>query len=388
MNFRWVDSVRDTRRWFSQSEHLLRPEQIALFFLIGGLAGAEWLPVIGQRVALTPADGVGFFMALSLGLYAFSPVVATFVVGIVALISFLMGVAGSSVLGVVVASLLVARLGAPRLLLIYTAGLAVYFAAMLLSADTADVLVGDILVWVIGAAALGFGLRFAVAGGQREQEERRKEAIAAERVWLANELHDGIAHHLTIASLHSQLLDDETQRPMSQKIVQDAVGNALTDLRFIINLSEDTSAEVEQQENLQEAFVEAMTVIEASGNRVVLQGDLTRSAMPTRTERALCRMMRECATNIVKYAGRGTVYIRLETESEYVVLEVRSPLSEGPPRVDSSTGTGIKAMSARARRLNGSFSAGPDKDEWVVYMRLPIPFGDTELKAAHPGMRA
>ncbi|NKF32150.1 hypothetical protein HER21_37610, partial [Pseudomonas sp. BGM005] len=105
--------------------------------------------------------------------------------------------------------------------------------------------VGIFLVGAAVSGAVGYALRLAFARGRTleaqlaEKAEQERQAVLAERRWIAGELHDSIAHHLTVVSLHVQMLDDDRAGAASQEAIRIAARKAMTDLRFVIDLADD-----------------------------------------------------------------------------------------------------------------------------------------------------
>lgn len=360
-------------------ERLNQAEQIVLLAFVAAATTFDVVSMIGSPTGATVSRILSLFTTLTLALFVWSPLVATLALGIVVALSFVLGVPDGVLIGASIAALLVTRLGSAPLRLSYIAGVLLSTVGLVYSdrVSTGDIAVFLILATTCGAAGIAF--RLALARSKRledrlaKQAEHEREAIRAERRWIADELHDSIAHHLTIISLHSQLLDEEEVRHTSQKAIEEASRKALSDIRFIINISDDSpSAEVMPTGDLAEAIGEAKGELEAAGHPVLIGGDPRDKTIPRGVEIILARMVRESATNIVKYADPGEVHFSLEVEPEFISLEIRSPLSSSQPRVNSSSGTGISRMSERALSLRGEFKAGPDGNEWVVFTKLPV----------------
>jgi signal transduction histidine kinase len=239
--------------------------------------------------------------------------------------------------------------------------------------------VGIYLIIATVAGAIGFALRVASARGHRLEEklalqaEQEKEAVLAERRWIAGELHDSIAHHLTVVALHVQMLDDPAISRDSQEAIRSAAKKAMADLRFVIELADDgPRASVVQTGDLAEAIDEARAEIEAAGHPVITEGDPADERLPRIAEIVLARIVRESATNILKHAGQGEVHIDLDVDDESAALSIRSPLPATPRRDLPSSGTGLNRMAERVIGASGAFSAQADDGDWRVSAKLPI----------------
>lgn len=365
-----------------RNESLNRPERISvLVFVIGTVI----LDIV--EIRSTPEVGIlptvlGIAATLSFALYLWSPLVATSVLGGIITIAFLSGNAIGTLLAGSIAAILVLRLGGTLLIFSYAAGLLIFNALLAYGFGTRDDVSVNVAVYLIVAVlagAIGFALRMAYERGHRledelaERAEREREAVLAERRWIAGELHDSIAHYLTIVALHAQLLDDESVRPQSQEAIRIAARKALTDLRFVIQLAEDVPrGDGTSSGDLAEAVEEAREELEAAGHQTISLGDPSDEGIPRGAEIILARIVRESATNILKYAGPGEVTIALDLGSEAITLDIRSPLPETPRRDLPSTGTGLNRMAERVLGVSGEFSAGPVDGFWLVSAKLPV----------------
>lgn len=388
-----------SRRWlprFTETDRLNRPERIALLALVGGAVLQDLFETFSNPAQrLSPIPLLGTALMLTFALYIWSPIVATAALGAVVLLSFLAGDALFALLASSIAALLVVRLGTTPLIVAYASGLLI--ASALVSGGVANPgseAAASAPVYLLLAAVtggVGLALRLSYARGQRleheleERAERERQAVLAERRWIAGELHDSIAHHLTIVALHVQLLDDEAARHESQEAIRVAARKALSDLRFVIQLAEDAPSGTEVPSgDLAAAFDEARQEFEATGRPTIVHGDPSDEGIPRGVEIILARVVRESATNILKYAGPGEVHITLDLSAESVCLTIRSPLPTTPRRDLPSTGTGLNRMAERVLGVSGEFSAGPVDDVWMVSATLPVTPGASAAEAPPP----
>jgi signal transduction histidine kinase len=124
--------------------------------------------------------------------------------------------------------------------------------------------------------------------------------------------------------------------------------------------------------DLAASIAEATEEFESAGQTVLLVGDPADERIPRAAEIIFARIMRESATNVLKYAGQGQVEIRLDVTDDAAGLTVASPLSATPRRELSSSRTGIGRMAERVLGASGEFSAGEVDGRWVVSAHLPI----------------
>lgn len=383
------------RLQLSTARPLSRPETIALLVIVTG-------GVIVDAVSIFTAGEINFLRALlsiittlTFALYVWSPLAGTISLGVAVALSFIIGNAAVGLLAGAIAALLVLRLAGTALAIAYTGGLllamALYAFGVGVSAED-SVNVAVYLIVATFAGGLGLALRLAYARGTRlevelaEQAERERQAVIAERRWIAGELHDSIAHHLTVVAMHAQLLDIDEARVESQDAIRTAARKALSDLRFVISLAEDAPALADSGiGNLSAAVDEAREEIEATGRCVIIEGDPADERITRGAEIVLSRIIRESATNIIKYAGDGPVRLTLRMLPEELQMTIRSPRATTPREVISSSGTGLNRMAERVLGLSGTFHAGPDGDDWLVSVQLPMVGSlEAEADAAEP----
>ncbi|WP_449408976.1 sensor histidine kinase [Microbacterium maritypicum] len=325
------------------------------------------------------ATVIGIALTGMLAVFLWSPLIAVCGLGIVFALSFLVGAESQSLIILAIAAGLVVRLGWSSLVFIYAGVFLLATALVAVGINTNPINVGVYLIAAVVSSVIGYALRLAFARGRKlevelaEKAEQERQAVLAERRWIAGELHDSIAHHLTVVSLHVQMLDDADASPASQEAIRIAARKAMTDLRFVIDLADDgPRASGMPAGDLAASIAEATEEFESAGQTVLLVGDPADERIPRAAEIIFARIMRESATNVLKYAGQGQVEIRLDVTDDAAGLTVASPLSATPRRELSSSRTGIGRMAERVLGASGEFSAGEVDGRWVVSAHLPI----------------
>lgn len=363
----------------SKGEKLSTIERIAVLVVLGTILGFD---IVGLFLppGLEPlAAVVSIASSAVLALYLWSPLIATYALGVVFALSFISGTQAQVLTTAAFAAGLIMRLGWTALVLSYAGVFLVASALVATSHSTNDFYVGIYLVGAAVSGAVGYALRLAFARGRTleaqlaEKAEQERQAVLAERRWIAGELHDSIAHHLTVVSLHVQMLDDDRASASSQEAIRIAARKAMTDLRFVIDLADDGPRSTGMPSgDLAASIDEAKEEFESAGHSVLLSGDATDERIPRAAEIILARIMRESATNALKYAGPGEISIALDVNDESAALTVASPLSATPRRELSSSRTGIGRMAERVLGASGTFDAGEVDGRWVVSAHLPI----------------
>lgn len=362
-----------------RGERLNALERTAVLVFIIAIGAVDVISLITTPGADPLVSLVSIAATLTFALYLWWPTIATAVLGIVFTLSFLVRTDSSVLFPAAVAAGMVMRLGSLALVLSYAAGFLVATALVANGDTSVPVNVSIYLIVATVAGAIGFALRLASARGKKleleltEQVEKERQAVLAERRWIAGELHDSIAHHLTIVALHVQMLDDPNTSAESQDAIRVAARKAMADLRFVIELADDgPRASGMPTGDLDTAMDEAHAEIEAAGHTVIAEGDPRDERIPRVAEIVFARIIRESATNILKHAGPGDVGIRIDVDDEAAHLVIRSPLPATPRRDLPSSGTGLNRMAERVTGASGEFSAGVVDGCWQVSATLPM----------------
>jgi len=330
---------------------------------------------------------IGTAIIIVIALFAWRPPVAA--VGLIAAagIASVAGLAGDYVIGVTVMLGLVAAT--------CSAALTTVYAAVTIAWATAEVVrptgmlepAGAVIIGVLGAVSLLLGVtirqqhdRWRRMSAKLEEAEREvAEQLRHERELIADELHDIVAHEITIVALHAAVLErteDPQTRQQSQTTIRDAAVQALTDIRRVLGM-------VRGEENLSPDRVPTPDTLEATIDAVVheLQTagiDVTvtlpeQIRLPSASLLALTRVVRESSTNVLKHAtGAQHVRIALTVEHGWAHLEFAD---DSPPAQTAglpASGYGIMRLRERFRLFGGAFSADRRHEGWVVTASLPL----------------
>lgn len=362
-----------------RGEALSRLERIVILVIAGGFIVIDVLTLIFSPDVVVVVPLLSIATTSMFALYLWTPFVATCALGLMLALSFLTGSEAQVLLAVAIAAGLVMRVGWNSLILSYIGGFLVAASIIAYGDLSVPVNVGIYLIVATVSGTIGFALRMSSARGHSleqqlvEQAQQEREAVLAERRWIAGELHDSIAHHLTVVAMHVQMLDDAQVGRTSQEAIRVAARKAMADLRFVIELADDgPRSSAVPTGDLAAAVDEATGEFESAGHPVIVRGDPRDERITRAAEIILARIMRESATNILKHAGRGEVGIRLDVDDESATLTIDSPLPTTPRRDLPSSGTGLNRMAERVLGASGEFTAGPVDGQWRVSARLSI----------------
>ena len=198
-------------------------------------------------------------------------------------------------------------------------------------------------------------------------------ARAEERNRVARELHDVIAHTLTVLLLHitSARLAAEHDLADAARALAEAerLGReSLAEVRMTVGMLHqdgDTSrtAPLPGAGDVP-ALVERFR---SAGADITLAIDGDTGRLPATTGLAVYRILQEALTNAVKHAPGSPTAVRLAVDANTVRLAVDSAAQPG-----TGTGVGVLSMRERAESLGGSCQAGPGGRGWLVQAVLPL----------------
>ena len=213
------------------------------------------------------------------------------------------------------------------------------------------------------------------AGAASEEEALRR--LGEERLRIAREVHDVVAHAMVAINVQSgvaaHLLDrDPEQARSALREIKAASGAALTDLRATLGVLRDPdgAAPVAPAADLS-ALDDLAAGLRAAGVRVELDvDDLDR--VGSAVHAAAYRIVQEALTNVLRHAPTASaVDVRVGVEGDELALAVQDDgAAAGAP---GSGGNGVRGMRERAEALGGSLEAGPRPEGgWRVAARLPL----------------
>jgi signal transduction histidine kinase len=248
----------------------------------------------------------------------------------------------------------------------------------------ATVVVVAIGMYVGARRDLVESLRDRADRAEREQELRVAAAKASERASIAREMHDVLAHRMSLVALHagalayrSDLSAAETRNAAG--IIQANSHGALVDLREILGVLRDTGGQAGRADHRPQPTLRDLdTLLEAeraAGAHITLHSDLEdHDAPPLSIGRSAYRIVEEGLTNARKHARHAAVTVEL-TGRPGVGLEVcvRNPVRVGGHRSgDGATGFGLVGLAERAAASHGRFSSGPTPEgDFLLHAWLP-----------------
>ncbi|GAA2103833.1 sensor histidine kinase [Streptomyces albiaxialis] len=223
---------------------------------------------------------------------------------------------------------------------------------------------------------------------RRERAGAERRAVAEERVRIARELHDVVAHHMSVISVQAGLADyvfgsdPETARGALGTIA-DTSGEALVELRRLLAVLrvEDGDSLVGAPHGEQAEFVPAPGLdrlpelaerVRAAGVPVEVTVTGEPHAPPPGLDQCAYRVVQEALTNVLKHAYPARARVAVEHRPRELVVTVTDD-GRGTDQPVPSGGHGLIGMRERARIYGGRVSAGPRAGGgYEVRLTLPV----------------
>jgi signal transduction histidine kinase len=264
--------------------------------------------------------------------------------------------------------------------------------------DAAFVSLGLAGAWVLGdrarvQRALAAELQERAVRLEREQAEEARRAVAAERARIARELHDVVAHHVSMMVVQAEAGPVVVERDPARaagafEAIAGTGRQALVEMRRLLGvLRGDGDAEAAPSLAPQPGLAQVPSLVEQVGRaglRVELVVEGTKAALPPGIDLSAYRIVQEALTNAVKHSGssRARILVRYGADDLRLEIHDNGPADAGltpafgrrssdPDRPDGRSG--LVGMRERVALFGGELRAGPGPDGgFTVDARLPI----------------
>ncbi|HEX3326629.1 MAG TPA: sensor histidine kinase [Actinomycetota bacterium] len=213
--------------------------------------------------------------------------------------------------------------------------------------------------------------------GRARAEEARRRA-SEERLRIARELHDVLAHNISLMNVQAgvalHLMDEQPEQARSAlTAIKEASNEALTELRSVLDIlrQRDEAPPRSPAPGLRDVD-DLIARSEGAGLEITKRVEGMPRPLPAKTELAAFRIIQEALTNVRRHAGPAHASVVISYEPNDLTLQVDDDGSG--PSVPSTGGDGIPGMRERALALGGEVEAGPRPGGgFRVGATLPLP---------------
>ena len=235
------------------------------------------------------------------------------------------------------------------------------------------------LLVLIGAAEAVRVRRERMSEVQRTHREEAERRASEERLRIARELHDVLAHNISLINVQSgvalHLLNDRPEQARDAlAAINDASAEALREMRSVLGVLRRVDEKLPRAPTPGLAQLpELVSRSAGAGVAVELEIEGEQRSLPASVDLAGFRIVQESLTNVARHAGSACATVRLSYADDELTVVVEDDGRGSRPDVPGTDGNGIAGMRERAATLGGDLEAGPRLGGgFSVRARLPV----------------
>ena len=226
-----------------------------------------------------------------------------------------------------------------------------------------------------------------------EQAARADQARAEERQRIAREMHDVVAHRVSLMVLHAGAIEvnaPDERTANEAALIRTTGREALADLREVLGVLRSGSADFGgEAPGPQPVLADLDRLLEqsrAAGLRVRRRDEGTPGPLPLTVERTAYRVVQEALTNIHKHAPEAETEVALDYRDDALHVEVRNAPTRVPAASLPDSGLGLLGLRERVALVGGELRVGPESGGgFAVRVRLPAGAAEPADSGTGPG---
>lgn len=210
---------------------------------------------------------------------------------------------------------------------------------------------------------------------ERDQEAHARAAVADERARIARELHDVVAHAISVVVVQSRggrkVLDRDPEAARTAFDSIERTGEqALGEMRRLLGMLRDDDGQSRAPQPSLERLETLADEMRAAGLPVELEVEGTPNGIPPGVDVSGYRIVQEALTNVLKHAGPTVAHVGVRFSPDAVAIDV---VDDGRGAVTGpGTGNGLLGIKERVAVVGGEVDAGPRPDGgFAIHARLP-----------------
>ena len=274
---------------------------------------------------------------------------------------------------------------------VFTAGVVTAVGAVFVEGEppTTSILIAavPVLAGVIVRTRRGNTERLAV----QERRHEGERALLEERQRIARELHDVVAHHMSVIAIQAEAAPYKVQDPPKELVesfadIRAGALSGLKELRRVLGVLRSDAPDTAPQPGLDD-LEELLESARSAGVTVTAGISGAPRPLPPGVDLSAYRIVQEALSNAMRHSPGAAVQVKLYYGDAALVVEVRNdrcpPGTRLPAELDGAPGEGgghgIIGMRERATMLGGNLQAGPtEKGEFLVTAALPLDSGSAQ----------
>ncbi|HEY3503965.1 MAG TPA: histidine kinase [Actinocatenispora sp.] len=218
--------------------------------------------------------------------------------------------------------------------------------------------------------------RALVAETERTELEKARRAVLEEKARIARELHDVVAHHMSLIAVQAETAvyrrDDVTPGAAEEfSSISAQARTALTEMRRLLGVLRGGDEALRAPQPTLSDLDDLVSGLRRAGVRVELTTAGFDRELPSPLQVCVYRVVQEALSNATRHAPGAPVAASVTVTDEHVVLRVRN--EPGATRAGGGAGHGLIGMRERVALLGGDLAAAPDADGgFTVAATLPV----------------
>jgi signal transduction histidine kinase len=255
------------------------------------------------------------------------------------------------------------------------AGLAeVVVLAIAFAPDVAEMVSFGVSALVV-PYALGHTVRSRREQSERERETHARQAVAEERLRIAREMHDVVAHSMSLIAVKAAVgnhvaAEQPEQARDALRVIEDTSRETLAELRRMLGVLRSGNGGPEAALAPAPTLADLRALAERTGQTgLAVELDVEGlTELPGGVGQSVYRITQEALTNVVKHAEARRCRVRVRGGDGDVSVEV---IDDGRGAGEAGPGHGLIGMRERVAVYGGDFHAGPTGSGFRVFARLP-----------------
>ena len=235
-----------------------------------------------------------------------------------------------------------------------------------------------LLVGLLGRSTTDANQQRAAAQAARQDawEAQLNETRLLERERIAREMHDVVAHRISLIALHAGALAHHMRSEQGEagdlaRAIQTNAQSSLDELRAMLARLRGNAAPPEPPQPTLSGLDALLADARSAGQQVAVELDGDPAEVPDRVSRHAYRIVQEGLTNARKHAPGAPVALSLETTADRLRVVVRNRLADLAQPDRSGSGLGLVGIAERVDLVGGDLSHGIEGGEFILEATLP-----------------
>ena len=247
------------------------------------------------------------------------------------------------------------------------------------------------LLVVLATAEVATASRQRRQAAERTRAEEARRRAGEERMRIARELHDVLAHNISLINVQAgvalHLMDEQPGQSRSALVaIKQASNDALGELRSVLDVLRQGDEAPPRTPASGLAHLERLVAgAEATGLQVRTRVEGTPRPLPAGTDLAAYRIVQESLTNVTRHAGPASATVLIAYGRKDLTVQVdddgRGPAAAGDTGTAKGNGNGIRGMRERVAALGGELTTGPRPGGGGFRVRARLPLDTAEERA-------